>query len=97
MGVMLLESLGYLNKTVKAGRNSGYDPDLEIELGFELWTALRYAFFKAPQPFPGPEDELAGLVFDVASYGLHVAPSASEALRSAAVARFGKCYLGCIH
>ena len=53
MGVMLLESLGYLKKTVKAGENSGYDPDLDIELGFELWASLRYAFFKAPQPIPG--------------------------------------------
>lgn len=97
MGVMLLESLGYLKKTVKAGENSGYDPDLDIELGFELWASLRYAFFKAPQPIPGPEDQPGGLMFDVANYGLHVAPSCGDALRSAALERFGECYLGCIH
>ena len=97
MGVMLLESLGHFKKTVKAGENSGYDPDLDIELGFELWASLRYAFFKAPQPIPGPEDPLGDLMFDVASYGLHVASSCSDGLRSAALERFGECYLGCIH
>lgn len=97
MGVMLLESLGILKKTVKAGENSGYDPDLDIELGFELWASLRYAFFKAPQPIPGPVDPLGDLMFDVANYGLHVASSCSETLQSAALKRFGECYLGCIH
>ena len=39
---MLLEQLGLVDKKVKAGENSGYDPDLEIELGFELWASIRY-------------------------------------------------------
>lgn len=97
MGVMLLEHQGHLKKTVKAGEDSGYDPDLDIELGFELWASLRYAFFKAPQPIPGPEDPLGNSMFDVKNYGLHVAPSCDDALRIAAVERFGECYLGCIH
>lgn len=97
MGVMLLEHQGHLNKTVKAGEASGYDPDLDIELGFELWASLRYAFFKAPQPIPGPEDPLGELMFDVEHYGLHVAPSCEDALRFSAVERFGLCYIGCIH
>ncbi len=33
---MLLEQLGLVTKIVKAGPNSGYDPDLECELGWEL-------------------------------------------------------------
>jgi hypothetical protein len=97
IGVMLLESLGYFKKTVKARENLAYDADLDIELGFELWASLRYAFFKAPQPIPSPEDPLGGLIFDVTNYGLHVASSCSDALRSAALERFGECYLGCIH
>ena len=97
MGVMLLEHLGHLKKTVKAGENSGYDPDLDIELGFELWASLRYAFFKASQPIPGPEDLLGDLMFDVENYGLHVAPSCDDTLRAAALERFGRCYLGCTH
>ncbi len=99
MGVMLLEHQGLIKKMVKAGENSGYDPDLEIELGFELWASLRYAFFKAPQPKPGPilDDPIGELMFDVENYGLHVAARCDDALRDAAIARFGECYLGCIH
>jgi hypothetical protein len=97
MGVMLLEHQGHLKKTVKAGENSGYDPDLDIELGFELWASLRYAFFKAAQPIPGPDDPLGDLMFDVATHGLHIARSCDDTLRDAAVERFGECYLGCIH
>ena len=32
---MLLESMGLINKKVKAGEKSGYEPDMGIELGFE--------------------------------------------------------------
>ncbi|MBI4005672.1 MAG: hypothetical protein HY356_03290 [Gammaproteobacteria bacterium] len=99
MGVMLLEQQGLLRKMVKAGENSGYDPDLDIELGFELWASLRYSFFKAPQPKPGsvPDDPVGTLVFDVENFGLYVAQSCDEALRRSAIERFGECYLGCIH
>ena len=34
LGGMLLESLGLMSKLVRAGENSGYDPDLEIETWF---------------------------------------------------------------
>ena len=93
MGVMLLEHLGYLKKMVKAGKNSGYDPDLDIELGFMLWASLRYSFFMAAQPNRRPEDPL----LNVADYGLHIATSCDEVLHVAVVERFGECYLGCIH
>jgi hypothetical protein len=43
LGGMLLEEMGLVRKTVVAGEDSGYDPDLKIELGFELWASLRYA------------------------------------------------------
>jgi hypothetical protein len=46
--VMLLERLGHLKKMVKGGANSGYDPDLDIGLGFELWASLRCALSKHP-------------------------------------------------
>ena len=99
MSVMLLEQLGLVKKMVKAGENSGYDPELDIELGFELWASFRYSFFKAPQPKPGPipDDPVGELMFDVESYGLHIAASCDEKLREAALLRFGECYLGCIH
>lgn len=99
LGGMLLESLGLMSKLVRAGENSGYDPDLEIELGFELWATLRYQFFKAPQPNPGaiPDDPIGDLIFDVEHYGLHISDSCSQSLKEAALQRFGTCYLGCIH
>jgi hypothetical protein len=97
MGVMLLEQQGHIKKMVKAGENSGYDPDLDIDLGFELWTSLRYSFFKAPQPIPGPDDPLGDLMFDVENYGLHIAATCGDALRDSSLMRFGQCYLGCIH
>lgn len=99
LGGMLLESLGLVSKLVRAGESSGYDPDLEIELGFELWASLRYQFFKAPQPNPGaiPEDLIGGLIFDVESFGLHISDGCPPALKEVALQRFGTCYLGCIH
>ena len=98
MGVMLLEHLGYLKKMVKAGENSGYDPELDIELGFELWADLRNSFFMSGQPTPRSEDDPRSLsTVNVADYGLHIATSCAEALRVAVVERFGECYLGCIH
>lgn len=99
LGGILLESLGLVSKLVRAGENSGYDPDLEIELGFELWATLRYQFFKAPHPNPGaiPEDPIGDLIFDVENYGLHISDGCPQTLKEAALQRFGTCYLGCIH
>lgn len=99
LGVMLLESLGLVIKLVRVGENSGYDPDLEIELGFDLWASLRYQFFKAPQPNPGgiPDDPIGDKIFDVENYGLHISDDCPQALKEAALQRFGSCYLGCIH
>lgn len=97
MGIMLLERQGHVKKLVKAGKNSGYDPDLDIDLGFELWASLRYSLFKAPQPIPSPEDPLGDLMFDVKNYGLHIASTCDVSLHGAAMERFGECYLGCIH
>lgn len=99
LGVMLLEQLGLISKKVRAGEGSGYDPDLEIDLGFELWASLRYSLFKASQPKPGPipDDPVGEMMFDVENYGLHISPACTRQLKGAALQRFGECYLGCIH
>ena len=96
LGVMLLEEAGIISKSVRAGDNSGYEPDLEIELGFELWAGLRYSFLG--------QDKLAidsSEVFDphriVDGFGLYVAPSCDDDLADLARRRFGSIYLGCIH
>jgi hypothetical protein len=92
---MLLDQLGLLHKMVKAGPNSGYAPDLDIELGFELWASVRYQLFNGglPNNIQSNED----MIVDVARYGLHIAETCSPKLRDAALARFGTQYLGCIH
>jgi hypothetical protein len=95
-GLMLLDSLGLLKKVVKAGDNSGYDPDTEIQLGFEMWASLRYHFFFAG-PVPEQDEVYKGALTKVGSNGLFIAPSCDDKLRAAAIDRFHECYLGCIH
>lgn len=97
---MLLEKLGLVTKMVRAGENSGYSPDMEMNLGFSLWARLRYAFFCAPTPIgaaPGKDPFQVDPIYDVENYGLFISTSTPSPLREAAVRTFGKCYLGCIH
>lgn len=95
-GIMLLETLGLIHKQVKAGPDSGYDPAMEVDLGFELWAGLRYQFFHAGPV--DPQDEVyQGALMDVGPNGLYVSETCSVELRTAAFHRFGQCYLGCIH
>lgn len=97
--IMLLEAMGIVKKKVKAGHNSGYDPNLDIEIGFEIWATLRYCFFKGPGPTLDEleMDPVESLMFDTGSYALHISPHCDASLKLAAEARFSKCYLGCIH
>jgi hypothetical protein len=94
---ILLAELGLVTKQVRAGDNSGYDPDLKIDLAFELWAGLRRSFFAAPPPHPDTWHSQLDWQADVASRGLHIADACGQQLRDAASARFGKMYLGCIH
>jgi Protein of unknown function (DUF3800) len=95
--VMLLAELGLVKKTVKSGENSGYDPDSDMELEFELWASVRYNFFAAaPPPLDQWKSQLDFQV-DVESRGLHIAATCDPRVRRAALARFGSMYLGCIH
>jgi hypothetical protein len=95
--VMLLAQLGLVRKNVKAGENSGYDPNLDMELDFELWASVRYNFFAAPPPpYETWKSQLDWQV-DVAARGLHVAETCDFTVRDAALSRFGKMYQGCIH
>lgn len=95
--IMLLETLGIVNKTVKAGKRLGYEPDLDIEIGFELWANVRYTFLSEPTPVPKNDWEPFNPVANVLPYGLHVSDEVNETLREAAESRFGSMYLGCTH
>jgi hypothetical protein len=95
MATMLLEQLGHVSKMVKAGHDSGYDPDLEFELGFELWASLRYSFFK--RELPSVEVDYPNPLYDVESCGLYLSERSGDLLKEATLMRFGRVYLGCIH
>jgi hypothetical protein len=95
--IMLLEHQGIITKTVKAGPNSGYDPDLDIELGFELWTTIRYNFFSGDVPDPETWSSQLDFQVEVEPYGLYISPLCDPALAEAVRQRFGHMYLGCIH
>ena len=95
--MMLLAQLGLLKKMVKAGENSGYDPNQDMELEFELWAGLRRSFFAAPPPPVDSWKSQLDYQVDVASRGLHIADSCDSNVRDAALIRFGRMYLGCIH
>ena len=94
---MLLAQLGVVKKLVKAGENSGYDPNSEGPLEFELWAGLRYNFFSAAPPPVDTWQSQLDFQVNVESRGLHIADSCDPKIREAAVVRFGKMYLGCIH
>lgn len=94
---MMLAQLGLVKKRVKVCENSGYDPNSETELEFELWAGLRRNFFAAaPPPVDSWKSQLDFQV-DVESRGLHIADSCDSKIRGAALNRFGRMYLGCIH
>jgi hypothetical protein len=93
---MLLETMGLITKRVKAGPRSGYDAEMEIELGFELWASLRYQFFLG-DPVRDQDEIYGGALMSIGRHGLYISQSCSEDLRKAAVQRFGQCYMGCIH
>lgn len=100
LGGMLLEEMHIVRKIVLAGEGSGYDPDLEIELGFELWASLRFALLGSNEHIPGlspPPDDPVNPYFRVEGYGLFISPSCPEKLAEHARNRFGTNYLGCIH
>jgi hypothetical protein len=93
---MLLETLGHITKKVVLNTpgDSLYD-GLEVELGFEMWAGIRYAFLAKNKEKPKDDFDLANV--DVYPRGLFIDESASEQISTAAMERFGENYLGCIH
>src|SRR5262249_17847582 len=82
---MLLSELGLMRKMVRVGENSGYDPNLEVGLEFELWSGIRYHFFAADPPPIDSWKSQSDFQADVESNGLHIADSCDEKLRKAAI------------
>lgn len=95
-GIMLLDSLGLVNKVIKVGEESGYPADSDMELGFALWASLRYRFFLGESLYPGDDDFVRMATIKTEDTALHIASCTPPPLQEAAVSRFGAMYLGCI-
>lgn len=95
--IMLKESLGLINKTIKAGENSGYNPDTDIEIGFEIWAGIRYNFFFTPPTHPDEWDSQLDCVAKVYKKGLFISDNCKVEIKIKGQERFGEMYLGCIH
>lgn len=94
--IQLKDALGLVTKMVKAGDNSGYDPDLDIDLGFEMWATIRYTFFNEGST-PYTDDPIADATVKVEPHGLYISDLCDKNLSDIARAKFGDIYLGCIH
>jgi hypothetical protein len=94
--MMLLETLGHISKIIVVDdpSDSVYH-GLEIELGFEMWAGIRYAFLSQNKPCPKDDLDLANV--DVYPWGLFIDNSVDERVTTAAMDLFGENYLGCIH
>ena len=91
--IMLKDELGLVRKTIKAGENSGYDPDTDIELGFEMWAGMRYCFHL---DYASNNDSNDGHPI-LPNLGLAISPKLDGRIQAAARDRFSTMYLGCIH
>jgi hypothetical protein len=95
VSMMLKDQMGLLRKTIKAGEHSGYDPEMQIELGFAMWASIRYLFFQSQKGIE-KERALSGYT-NVADYGLLVSSEFSDEMKKHIYGRFSSNYLGCIH
>ena len=94
-GVRLREEISENPKMLTYGSESGFDPPIKAEIGFELWASLRYSMLRQSEP---KGDEMCDMAsFETESYGLFVSPNCSDELRRKAKKLFGEVYLGCIH
>ncbi|MGY4384360.1 hypothetical protein ACVWYN_001386 [Pedobacter sp. UYP24] len=95
--IQLKSAMGLINKMVKAGGNSGYDPDMEMELSFEMFGTLRYCIFNEGSNKPQTGDEFVDAVMTVGKAGLFISETCDTDLVDWASGTFGTIYLGCIH
>jgi len=96
--IMMKDSLGLIKKLVKAGENSGYDPDSDMELGFEMYATIRYSLIGEFAPYVETLSDVSlqpMLILD--KYGLVISEKLEEKTKLAAKERFSSLYLGCIH
>ena len=81
---------------VKAGENSGYEADIDIDLGFEMWATLRYTFFNKGSTIY-TDDPIADATVKVEPHGLYISEFCDNNLTEITRSKFSDVYLGCIH
>ncbi len=94
-GVRLREEISQNAKFLQYGADSGYDPPIEAEVGYELWASLRYSMLHAPMAFGEDMPNMA--MYPTYGYGFFLSTNCSDNLREKAHKTFGTIYLGCIH
>ena len=94
--IMLLDQLGHISKKVilRVPGDEIYD-GVEVELGFEMWASIRYAFLSQNKKDCGDGMDIATV--EVYPWGLLVDELVNQTVFDAAMIRFGEIYLGCIH
>jgi hypothetical protein len=95
--IMMKDSLGLVTKMVKVGENSGYNPEMMIELGFLMFASIRYCFLGKARPYDDTRPQTEWAQIDLSNYGLVVGADLRDDIRKGALDRFSSIYLGCIH
>jgi hypothetical protein len=96
--IQLKDKMGLVTKMVKVGEGSGYDPNMEVRLGFEMWATLRHSFFnQGGRKHIEAEGIREQATLDVEPSGLYVSEFCNAELSAYARKAFAKVYLGCIH
>ena len=94
-GVRLREKISGTPKILVYGEESGFNPPIEADLGYELWASLRYSMRRAKK---AKGENMPGLAsFETKGYGFFLSNGCPQDLAEAASSLFGEVYLGCIH
>ncbi len=94
-GVRLREEISGNKKILEYGSDSGFDPPIKANLGYELWASLRYSMLRDSDA-KGSEPSYM-MVFDTLDQGCFISRYCSNELESKSKKVFGEIYLGCIH
>jgi hypothetical protein len=94
-GVRLREEISQEPKFLTYGKEAGFEPPIEAELGYELWASLRYSMYKNRSSVSDEEQYLAE--FSTKGYGYHISQECPSGLMESADKLFSTVYLGCIH
>lgn len=95
LSIMLREQLGLICKAITHGSNAGFEPEVQMPLGYEMWATLRYSFFTQDsiQPF----DLDTGWNLNIEPYAFYVSDDCDPSVQKAVMKRFSTIYVGCIH